>query len=88
MTDLFDLPKLTTLSLDSYSFYETNSIILLSTSHISSSPDIPFTNGQFSMSSKKDSRDKRTFYNINNSSIKTDSASSPLKKCILNKCRL
>ena len=88
MIDRFDLPKLTTLSLGNYSFSNTRSIALSSTSHISSSSDVPFSNGHFSMSTKK-SYDGRcngdyTFQYITSSSITSDSTSSRLKNCILN----
>ena len=82
MIDLFDLPKLTTLSLGYGSFAETSSITLSSTSLISSSSDVPFSNGHYSIDS---SSNNWTFRYITSSSITSDSTSSRLKNCILNK---
>ena len=82
MIDWFDLPKLFTLSLDYDSFANTRSITLSSTSLISSSSDVPFSNGHYSISS---SSDNYTFRYITSSSITSDSTSSRLKNCILNK---
>ena len=85
MIDWFDLPKLSTLTLASCSFSETKSITLSSTSLISSSSDVPFSNGHFSMSTKKSYDGDYTFQHITSSTIISDSTSSYLKKCILRK---
>ena len=86
MIDWFDLPKLITLSLGRYSFPDIRSITLSSTSIISSSSDVPFSNGYFSMSTDRYYYDGRyTFRYITSSSITSDSTSSRLKNCILNK---
>ena len=83
MIDWFDLPKLSSLSLGNYSFSYTRSITLSSTSLISSSSDVPFSNGHFSMSIEKDRFGNYTFQCITSSSITSDSTSSRLKNCIL-----
>ena len=74
MIDWFDLPNLTRIELGKYSFSNTRSITLSSTSLISSSSDVPFSNGHFSMSTEK-SFYGYTFCHITTSRIKSDSTS-------------
>ena len=78
----------------------TNIIALSSTSLISSSSDVPFSNGHYSVESVNDhdheyyyyhvfevsssSDSNRTFHNIDSSSITFDPVSAGLKNCILN----
>ena len=81
----FDLPNLTRIELGKYSFSYTKSINLSSTSLISSSSDVPFSNGHFSMSTDSYYYARCTFRCITSSSITSDSTSSLLKNCILNK---
>ena len=82
MIDWFDLPKLSSLSLGWRSFADTRSITLSSTSLNSSSSDVPFSNGDYSISSISNNN---TFRYITSFSITSDSTSSRLKNCILNK---
>ena len=79
----FDLPKLSSLSLDCDSFANTRSITLSSISLIFSSSDVPFSNGHYSIDSRYSSN--WTFRYITSSSITSDSTSSRLKNCIINK---
>ena len=78
----FDLPKLNTMSVDYDSFADTRSITLSSFSFVSSSSDVPFSNGHYSISSKYNNY---TFRYITSSSITSDSTSSQLNNCILKK---
>ena len=80
MIDWFDLPKLSSLSLDCDSFANTRSITLSSISLIFSSSDVPFSNGHYSISSRSSNW---TFRYI--TSFISDSTSSRLKNCIINK---
>lgn len=85
MIEWFNLPNLRIISLGRRSFRNTSSISLSSTSLILSSLDVPFLNGHFSMSTEKNFIGEYTFRHITSSSITSDSTSSHLRNCIMNK---
>lgn len=83
LIDWFDLPKLVTLFLGKASFADTNNLTMLGIPLIFSSKDVPFSHGQFSVSTEKnDWREYYIFQCITSSSITSDS--SCLKNCIRN----
>ena len=66
MIDWFDLPKLTTFTAGSYSFFETASVTLTGMISSSYSPDVPFDKGTYNYGAG-------AFIKLKNSQIKSTS---------------
>ena len=70
----FDLQTLTTFTAGAYSFFHTRSLTLSSTLPLPFSSNVPFTNGKYTGSNRKDMYGYWTFRHITSSSITSDSS--------------